>query len=179
VELTQVQNDLRNKQTEVDTCDPQGAQARKTQQAIAENQAYVDKKKQEKQDVYNEYQRQKHIANALLKSIEPIHQYTESLQQELQSLEKENTKLEQAERTQRRNFQDGNPQGRIWGIPGVRTYDDKVMLAFWITYGVAIIAGLTCALSFTTMSTKEKITGIVIATLAGYGLAYYAIATYA
>lgn len=178
VELNQIQNDLKQKQNEVDTCDPQGSQARQTQAAIAANQAYVDSKKNEQAEAYNEYVRQRKLIQTFSTSLSPIQQYTESLREELSRLEKENVKFEQEERMQRRNFLDNDPQGGVYGLPGVRTYDDKVLLAFWITYGATILCFCLVAFSQTSMSLGEKIGTIVAILLVCYGLAYYAITTY-
>lgn len=46
---------------------------------------------------------------------------------------------EQAERKYRRQFLDGDPQGGVGGVPGVRTNDDRVLFTLWITLGAAIV----------------------------------------
>ena len=59
VELNQLNFDVKQKQEEVDTCDPQGAQARRTAAFIAENQTYATNKTGELRAASSEYERQK------------------------------------------------------------------------------------------------------------------------
>jgi hypothetical protein len=181
VELNQINNDLRNKQNDVDNCDPQGAQARKTAEAIKENQAFVDKKQGELNQSVAEFGRQMTIVKQVSEATEPLDEYMTSLKAELEHLNKENEQLERKERANRRRFLDNDPQSGVGGAPGVRTGDDRVLLAFWICYGAALI---TVMILVTKMfeaqigGTKEKVlvsTGVIVA---AYGLAYYVIAFY-
>lgn len=181
VELNQINNDLRNKQNDVDNCDPQGAQARKTDSAVKENQAFVTQKTQELNQSNAEFQRQITILKQVADATEPLGEYMTALKKELEHLNKENEQLERKERANRRRFLDNDPQSGVGGAPGVRTDDDKVMLAFWICYGAAIIAGMvliTKMFEAQIGGTKEKITLSVGVVVAAYGLAYYIIAFY-
>jgi hypothetical protein len=68
----------------------------------------------------------------------------------------------------------------VSGLLGVRTDDDKILLAFWIVYGIAILV-ITVALlgvyGGELTSAKKIQTGIVVLGFS-YGLAYYGITVY-
>ena len=182
VELHQIDADLKRKQNDVDTCDPQGAQARKTQAAIQENQAFVDKNRQELAQAHANFNRQMTIVRQIADATEPLDEYMTALKKELAQLTKENEQLERKERANRRRFLDNDPQSGVGGVPAVRTRDDKVLLAFWICYGAALI---TAMILITKMfeakigGTKEKIFLSLGVIGAAYGLAYYIIVFYA
>jgi hypothetical protein len=181
VELNQIRNDMNNKQNDVDTCDPQGAQARKTQEAVAENQRFVNQKTAELEKATSECNRQITIARQIAEATEPLDEYDTALKQELESLNKENEQLERRERAHRRSFVDNEPQSGVGGVPAIRTQDDKVLFAFWICYGAALISVmilLTKMFEAQIGGTKEKILVSLGAILAAYGLAYYIIAFY-
>jgi len=182
VELHQIDADLQRKQNDVDTCDPQAAQARKTASAIKENQNFVDKNRKELAQATTEYNRQVKIAKQISEATEPLDEYMATLKQELAHLNKENEQLERKERANRRRFLDNDPQAGVGGAPGVRTQDDKVMLAFWICYGAALIAGMiliTKMFEAQIGGTKEKILVSLGVIGAAYGLAYSIIVFYA
>ena len=181
VELNQINTDLQRKQNDVDTCDPQGAQARKTAVAIRENQAFVDKNRQELEQATNEFNRQMTIVKQIADATEPLDEYMTALKKDLAHLNKENEQLERKERANRRRFLDNDPQGGVGGVPGVRTQDDRVLLAFWICYGAALIAGmilLTKVFEAKIGGTKEKIALSLGVIGAAYGLAYSIIVFY-
>lgn len=181
VELNQISTDLQKKQNDVDTCDPQGAQARKTQAAIKENQTFVDKNRQELAQATTEFHRQMTIVRQIAAATEPLDEYMIALKKELAQLTKENEQLERKERANRRRFLDNDPQGGVGGAPGVRTQDDKVLLAFWICYGAALIAGMiliTKMFEAQIGGTKEKIFVSLGAIGAAYVLAYSIIVFY-
>ena len=100
----------------------------------------------------------------------------DSLKQDLERLNAENTLLEEEERAQRRNFLDGRPQQAIYGPPGLKTYDDKVLLAFWITYGAAIVTMILVATRG--KAWNERVAIVMTTLVVAYGLAYYAITVY-
>lgn len=181
VELNQISTDLQRKQNDVDTCDPQGAQARKTQAAIKENQTFVDKNRQELAQATTEFNRQMTIVKQIADATEPLDEYMAALKKELAQLNKENEQLERKERANRRRFLDNDPQSGVGGAPGLRTRDDRVLLAFWICYGAALI---TVMILITKMfeakigGTKEKIVLSLGVIGAAYGLAYYTIVFY-
>jgi hypothetical protein len=107
--------------------------------------------------------------------------YSSTVAKELTEASKQMTKLGHEERKQRRNFLDGSPQDGVLGVPGLRTTDDKLLLAFWVTYGVCILAFYALVLYYfggSLGSTKSKIQIGALILLVGYALAYYAITVY-
>jgi hypothetical protein len=63
-----------------------------------------------------------------------------SLEEEKARLLAEKTDEAQKARSYRRSFQDGDPQSGVGGSPGVRTRDDRILLAFWINMAAALVA---------------------------------------
>jgi len=180
VELSQIRNDMNNKQNDVDNCDPQGAQARKTEEAVRQNQIFVTEKTAELGKAVRESNRQITIVQQIADATEPLNEYEATLKEELDNLNKENDQLERKERANRRRFVDNDPQSGVGGP--LRTTDDKVLLAFWICYGLALITTmilLTKMFEAQIGGTKEKIMLSLGVILAAYGLAYYVIVFYA
>lgn len=180
VELSQLQNDVTKKQAEIDACNPAETEQRRVQAKRAELSAYISEKWKLTQDLRNTlYQKLANI-KTLYESTKPVRTYQEKLQKESDGLNKAKTEFEQAERTQRRNFLDNAPQDGVSGILGVRTTDDKILLAFWITYGVAIMTVVAAVLqtygAALSLTQKLQIGGVVLA--ACYGVAYYGITVY-
>jgi hypothetical protein len=102
-----------------------------------------------------------------------------ALEREKAALLAEKTDANQMARRHRRAFQDGDPQSGVGGSPGVRTLDDRILIAFWINMGAAIIA-LVVALSWRSGASRASTTGTVVgALLAAYGVAYYCITKWA
>jgi len=182
VELNQIRNDLNNKQNDVDNCDPQGAQARRTREAMVDSENYVNQKAREIENANKEFDRQIAIVRQIAVATEPLDEYNQSLRQELDQLITESEQLERKERANRRRCVDNDPQSGVGGAPAVRTQDDKVLLAFWISYGAALITAL---LLITKMfeaqigGTKEKIIVSLGTILVAYGVAYWVIVFYA
>ena len=183
VELNQLNNDIRLKQTDVDNCDPQAAQTRHTQSALDENTKWVKQQREQLATASTEFNKQLKTLNQIVNANKPINQYLGALNNEIAGLDKKQTKFEQAERAQRRNFLDNNPQEGVGGAPGVRTRDDRILLSFWICYGLALTLTAYAILTMlelqypTTTNQKVIIAGSVIGV--GYGLAYYFITAYA
>jgi hypothetical protein len=183
VELNQLNNDIRLKQTDVDNCDPQAAQTRHTQSALDENTKWVSQQRDQLVTASDEYNKQVKTLNHIVNANKPMNQYLGALDNQLAGLDKKHVKFEQAERTQRRNFLDNNPQEGVGGAPGVRTRDDRILLSFWICYGLALalttfVILTMFELQFTT-TTKQKVIIIGSVLGVGYGLAYYFITAYA
>ena len=181
VELHQINADRQRKQKAVDTCDPKGAQARKTQAVLKVNKDFVDKNRAELTRATTEFNRQLTIVRQIAAATEPLDEYMSTLKKDLAHLNKENEQLERKERANRRRFLDNDPQGGVGGAPAVRTKDDRVLLAFWICYGAALSAVMiivTKMFEANIGGTKEKIFVSLGAIGAAYGLAYYVIAFY-
>jgi ABC-type transporter Mla subunit MlaD len=183
VELNQLNNDIRLKQTDVDNCDPQAAQTRHTQSAIDENTKWVNQQRDQLVTASNEYNKQLKTLNQIVNANKPMNQYLGTLDNQLDGLGKKHVRFEQAERTQRRNFLDNNPQEGVGGVPGVRTRDDRILLSFWICYGLALVATAYVILTMLEVqyptTTKQKVIIVGGALGVGYGLAYYIITAYA
>lgn len=180
VELSQLQNDVTKKQAEIDTCDPAEANRRRTSAKLQEFETYVTDKRKQMSELESSINSTLSTIQSVYISSKPSRSYIEKLADEAKALHQAKIDYEQAERTQRRNFLDNDPQSGVSGVLGIRTDDDKILLAFWITYGIAIIAALVFLFAmygsqFTTAQ-KMQISGVVI--VLAYGLAYYAITTY-
>jgi len=181
VELNTLHRDVQKKQEEVDTCNPVEAQERKTKTAVDENTQYVAKQRSELEGNLLQFNKQITLANQVHVAMEPLDQYLESLKQELGNLRSENDGLERSERANRRRFMDNDPQSGVGGIPAIRTSDDKVLIAFWITYGIALIAVcivLTKMFEAQIGGTSQKMGLGALVLFVAYGIAYYCIAYY-
>jgi hypothetical protein len=182
VELNQLNADVTKKQTEVDTCDPQAAQARKTADAIAANQAYIEQKRTELANALTDFRAQKEMANKLANATEPLQQYDETLAQDVERMGTKEKLLRNEERTLRRDFLDNSPQEGVSGFLGIRTSDDKIVLTFWICFGLALVVILKIILPMFEVQigdgTQQLKIGAVIVTVC-YGIAYYCITKFA
>lgn len=180
VELSQLQNDISKKQTEIDTCNPVEANRRRTEAKLAEFNAYIAEKQKDMQTLESSIHTTLSTLKSVHQSSKPARSYIDKLTQESNTLEKAKMDYEQAERTQRRHFLDNGPQDGVSAIVGVRTDDDKILLAFWIVYGLAIAMSTVTLLSVYggQLSTMQKIQigGAVL--IVCYGLAYYGITVY-
>lgn len=180
VELSQLQNDVTKKQAEIDACNPAETERRRIKAKEQEFVAYAEEKNKLIQELRNSMNQKLVNIRTLYESTKPVRTYQEKLKKESEKLDKAKTEYEQAERTQRRNFLDNDPQEGVSGILGVRTTDDKIMLAFWITYGVAILTVMAAVFqtygAALSLTQKLQIGGAVLA--ACYGVAYYGITVY-
>lgn len=180
VELSQLQNDVTKKQVEIDACNPAETERRRIEAKRSELAAYANEKNKLIQELRNTLNKTLVNIRTLHESTKPVRTYHEKLKNESEKLDKAKTEFEQAERTQRRNFMDNDPQEGVSGILGVRTTDDKILLAFWITYGVAILTVVAAVLQTygadQSLTQKIQIGCVVLA--ACYGAAYYAVITF-
>jgi len=161
-DLTQLNRDLTVKQQQVDNCDPQVALQRRIDTARRENQAFVDAQKSRRSTIATNIDRSIEICDQIAISAKPLVEYGEDLKTHITESKELLTKNTQTERKYRRQFLDGDPQE--WtGFPGLRTSDDRVMLAFWIMYSFAIITVTLVVMHLSGMQgLKEKImTGLV------------------
>ena len=182
VELNTLRRDLDKKQAEVDNCNPTEAAQRKLNQAVEENNQYINKQRAEIQTHTSNFEKQATIARQLSVATEPLDSYLDSLTKELDTLRTENEGLERSERANRRRFLDNDPQSGVGGAPAVRTSDDKILLAFWICYGLAVIAVflvITKLFEAQIGGTGQKVGLGALVLLVAYGIAYYFIAYYA
>ena len=119
--------------------------------------------------------------NQFMKIVNPTNEYLAKLEEDTNKMGEKSLRYNQHERTKRRSFLDDDPQGGVTGLPGVRTYDDKVLLAFWITYGLCVLCILLIFLKFQGGSPTfvSKLTTVVGGLAVAYGIAYGAIVSYA
>lgn len=181
VELNQLQSDLKAKQTQVDTCDPQSAQRAKTQAVLTQNTAFITEQTKRLNTAVREVEESIRINTDIKVAVEPLLEIQDEIEKQKKELTEEKRKLSQEQRVQRRNFMDRDPQGSLHGIPGIYTSDDRVMLGFWLTFIPALIlAYITLLFLFEVQwSLQGKIsTGIVtLGTI--IGLVYWLITQYA
>jgi 3-mercaptopyruvate sulfurtransferase SseA len=90
--------------------------------------------------VLADHAKQVTLADSMLANLTPLQKYADELTADATALDQEQRKLEHAERKHRRSFLDGDPQEGVWGAVGVKTRDEKTLLAFWIFVTLAAAA---------------------------------------
>ena len=161
-------------QNDFENCNPQAALSRKLAAAAAESESYIQTKRGELGGTLDEYNRQVKIATRISEAEEPVKRYVESLKNELAKLRHADQEYERAQRKHRRSFLDAGPSDGVGGVPGVRTYDDKVMIAFWVTYVFAIVSTMIVLYKFygIDISDKKNIAVLVAVVLVAVGLGF-------
>lgn len=181
VEYNQLVRDAKKKKEEVEVCDPAATHKQKVDNALKKSQEYIKEHDAQMTQAYDDCKTRIETLSSLTRATKPLREYSTVLKTDLAKLQETNQKLEHSERMQRRNFQDGGPQDGVSSLPGLRTYDDKVLMAFWICYGAAVILTTVFVLRMYADqigdTTKQIQIGVGIL-LAAYGLAYYAIVLY-
>jgi len=180
VQLNQIQADLTSKQTQVDTCDPQGAQARLTNAAMAANNDYVYQKRSKFNELLQANTAATTIYYNVRDAVAPILTVGTEVTDQQKRLLEENRKYTRAQRKERRTFLDNDPSVGVGGAPAVRTSDDKVLLFFWITFGLALLIALVYLLNVfgTGMDMKQKAMIGATVVFVSYGLVYFLLAQY-
>lgn len=181
VAYTGVNNDaLRAKRAMQDAC-PTETRDSSIDAANLENTNYIRLKQLELEQALGNFRRVVTIANRFHEIAVPVDYYLNKVDSEIDSQKKQTLEYSQLERTRRRQFLDEGPQSGVFGLPGLRTDDDKVLLAFWITYGVAIIGFLCIAVKvFGGSSSLSQSAGMIVTgLLVAYAMAYYFIYTFA
>ncbi len=102
-----------------------------------------------------------------------------ALTQERDALKAETTDTAQMARRHRRAFQDGDPQGGVGGSPGVRTLDDRILIAFWVNMGAALTALVVAICWRYGLSTSSTVAYVAATLLGAYVIAYYCITKWA
>jgi hypothetical protein len=182
-ELNMARNDVSKKDAKWEQCYPEEATQRRLRTLREEAQAYVRQRRAEQREANSSFNTKKQAIAKLSESAKELYKTLFDKEKALAGLIGARTNLEQLERRERRLFLDSDPQGGTGGSPGVRTADDRVLLAFWITYGAALIAGTILILQFYgpqlgATDTKSKAGMTALVALIGYGLAYYFISYY-
>ncbi len=161
-------------QNEFENCNPQEALSRKLQAANAQSELFIQTKRGELSTALEEYQRQVNIANRISEAEEPVKKYVATLKSELGKLRHADQEFERSQRKHRRMFLDNGPSDGVGGVPGIRTYDDKVMIAFWVTYIFAIVSTMIVLYKFYGIDITDKkniaVIGAVLAVAVGLAL---------
>lgn len=137
--LNQTNSDQAVWQQQLDQCDPQAAFNRRLQKATEENTAWVNDHRARAQAAQAAFAEEKITIQRLADAIQPLQEFNQTLLREIETLTKSIQGREQTERKYRRQFLDGDPQGGVGGVPAVRTNDDRVLFAFWIALGAAVV----------------------------------------
>ena len=177
VELNQMNNDAKAKQQQVDDCNPQEAQARRLKAIVEGNNTFITEQRKRLNEANTDIQHNIAINQNITAAVGPLAELEKETTKQKEELQESNRKLVQGQRQQRRNFLDSSPQSGVGGAPGVRTTDDKVMLAFWITFTVGLITAYIAVLQLfeVQMSTQQKIGTGVGGMAVAFGITYYCI----
>jgi hypothetical protein len=113
----------------------------------------------------------------------PFDTYMAELIKEEEDLKKEYIQLQQGIRAGRRRFLDSDPQGGVTSVLGLQTADDKILLAFWICFAVAIILVEIVLLkvyggALQYLNLQQKVTIFIVVLAICMGIAQYFIRTY-
>lgn len=178
VALNAALRDVATKDAKWQSCYPDQAVNRRLTAARQEAAEYDRRQRAAQNAAAADFRVKLAAAQKLENSAQLLYKSLFEKEKELGALVDTRQNTEQLERRERRAFLDNDPQGGTGGAPGVRTADDRVLLAFWITYGAAVIAGTIFLLNVygvqlnaTDLRSKATITAIVAAT--AYGIAYY------
>lgn len=183
VALNAAIRDVAQKDAKWQTCYPDQALNRSLTAAKQEAAEYERKSRAAQNAANSDYKVKFAAVTKLERSAQALYKTLFEKEKELATLVDNRQNTEQLERRERRAFLDNDPQGGTGGSPGVRTQDDRVLLAFWITYGAAIIAGTIFLLNvygaqINATDLKSKATVTAIAAAVAYGIAYYFISFY-
>jgi hypothetical protein len=182
VKLNQLNLDTAAKQREVDNCDPAAAKARQKKAAEDASRAWEKEKRVEYTQARDAFYKQIKTTNSLVAANAPLESYVKTLESQAHGLEKKQEKLEHEERKHRRTFLDSDPQSGVPGPTGLETTDDKIMIAFWITYSAALFMFVFLLARFyadRVGGTRAQITTAASVTIAGILIAYVPIAKFA
>jgi hypothetical protein len=183
VELNMARNDVTKKDAEWEKCYPEQAIQRRLRALREEASAYSQRIRQEQNDANKSFNTKNAAIKKLADSASELYKTLFEKEKELATLVSKRQNTEQLERRERRLFLDSEPQSGTGGAPGVRTADDRVLLTFWITYGVAVIAGTILILQLfgsqlNTTDIKSKVGITAGVALVAYALAYYFISNF-
>lgn len=181
-ELSTLQRDVTLRQSEIDSCDPSSAKARNIAKLTAEHAAYKTTKLTEMTAAVNEFDTMRNQASVLQNSIEPIQEYIGVVKSELSTLSVQQKEYTQEERTRRRAFLDADPQSGVSRVLGLAVSDDKVLLLFWITFGLALTVIMAIVMKMYEAQigdTRQKLKIAAVVLSISYGIAYYFITKFA
>ena len=176
--LNNAQKDVRDSQQEWDKCYPDLALQRKLRAAKTEAETYKFERERKVAEIVENLKIKYNSAEKLAQSAKEFYKTLYEKEKELASLTGKRENLEQLERRERRAFLDNDPQGGTGGAPGVRTTDDRVLLAFWITYGSALLSATifvlqTYGTQMGVTSPKAQAVAVILVGIIGYSIPYY------
>ena len=176
--LNMARNDVRQKTEKWEQCYPDLALQERLRVARAEAEKYSAERRKERDEANTNYRTKATAAGKIASSARTLYQTLFEKEKELASFVGKRTNLEQLERRERRAFLDNDPQAGTGGAPGVRTMDDRVLLAFWITYGAALLSATVLGLQLDgarmgITSGKTRATAAVVVAIVGYAIPYY------
>jgi len=178
--VNQRRTDFNSSQSDYDTtCDPVGAYDRRLQIARGNFDVYKDSTQKAVDSLESVFTTRLAATDKLAVAYGVLQKTLKGLTDQYDAMDKKNRDLDQAARTQRRLFLDDDPQGGVGGAPGVRTRDDRILLAFWVNYAAALLAA---ALFFCWWRGVDRMTTVlttVVIVGVGYLAAYPFIAYYA
>ncbi len=181
-ELSTLQRDAVSRQSEVDVCDPASAKARNIAKITAEHAAHKKTVLADMGVAINEFDAVRTQASVLQNSLEPVQEYIGTVASEVTTLTTEQRELTQEERTRRRAFLDADPQDGVSRVFGLAVSDDKVLLMFWICFGLALgtITAIVLKMYEAQIGgTREKLQIAAVVLGVSYGIAYYCITKFA
>ncbi len=176
--LGMARNDVRQKNEKWEKCYPELALEKRLLVARAAAEKYSAERRRERDEANANYRTKATAADKIASSAHTLYKTLFEKEKELALLVGKQTDLEQLERRERRAFLDNDPQGGTGGAPGVRTKDDRVLLAFWITYGAALLSATVLGLQLYgarlgITSGKTRATAAIVVALIGYAIPYY------
>jgi len=183
VELNMVRRDLTAKDEKWSTCYPEQAIQKRLETLRSETNAYINAKRAEQREANAAFQTKLDAVQKMTILSDELKKNLGGKLNEYKALTSNRENLEQYERRERRAFLDNSPQSGVSGVPGVRTGDDRALLTFWITYGVAIIMASLFVLNIYgdklgAADIKSKAQIISALLLVAYFIAYYLISYY-
>jgi hypothetical protein len=184
VELNQLQNDISNKRSEVENCNPQQTLQRKLAEKRSEMRQFIERKRSELNVARNRLNDNIGNADRLAASATQLYKELEENEKIYAGLTGNLSELERLERRERRRFLDNDPQSGVSAIFGIRTQDDKILLSYYVLMGFTLIS--LCFFIFEKYGAvlgirnlKQKIYTTAIMLAIAYGISYYVVTTVA
>jgi len=162
-----LQNQLNQKNSQIDQCDPSIPLARTEKQIETDNNNFVSEARKNADEFIYRINDKFKMGNDLAEAVKELKHYEKDIKKELEDTEKNLSTLYHNERKYRRDFLDNQPTAGVpWHIFGLQTSDDKVMLTFWISalisFSLLAHVGLTIAQPNSTLKTRAMIGSIVV-----------------
>jgi len=140
VELTMAKNDVVDKQTAYDIVAPDEASQRKINAAVPIRDAYISEKRQQFDYEYKLFNSEMAKLDILSNngSFHLAQKYKKSLSKKFNDVTSEYIKHKEQAFTNKRRFDDSDPQAGTPGIYWFSSVDEQVLLVFWTAYIIFI-----------------------------------------